>query len=165
MKILVIHGPNLNLLGSREPEIYGHRTLAEIDAMLVRHGRDRKVEVECFQSNHEGVIIDQIQQAAASGFAAIVLNPGAFAHTSLAIMDAIRSVKTPVVEVHLTNIHARGPERNRSVTAGVCRGIVSGFGADSYLLGLDAASRLASPSRRRAASPRARRVTRTRRKR
>ena len=142
MKILVIHGPNLNLLGTREPEIYGTHTLAEIDAMLVRHGSDAKLQVETYQSNHEGEIVDRIQQAASAGFAAIVLNPGAYAHTSLAIADAIRSVSTPVVEVHVSNIHARGPERSRSVTGAACRGMITGFGPESYRLGLDAAARL-----------------------
>lgn len=164
MKILVIHGPNLNLLGTREPEIYGRRTMAEIDAMLARHAREHGAEVDAFQSNHEGEIIDHIQQAAASGYGAIVLNPGAYAHTSLAIMDAIRSVKTPVVEVHLTNIHARSAARNHTVTGAVCRGVVTGFGAESYLLGLDAALRLARPAPRRSART-ARKTRGTRRKR
>jgi 3-dehydroquinate dehydratase-2 len=163
MKILVIHGPNLNLLGSREPEIYGTSTMAQIDGMLARHGREKGVEVDSFQSNHEGDIIDRIQ-GAAPGYAAIVINPGAYAHTSLAIADAIRSVKTPVVEVHLTNIHARGSLRAESVTASACRGIVSGFGADSYLLGLDAAIRLCA-SRRRPAAPRTRKASPSHRKR
>jgi 3-dehydroquinate dehydratase-2 len=160
MKILVINGPNLNLLGTREPSIYGKQTLAEIEAQMIRHGREHNIQVDTFQSNHEGDLIDQIQQAAASGYAAIVLNPGAYAHTSLAIADAVRSVKTPVVEVHVTNIHARGAERAHSVTAAACQGLISGFGAACYLLGLDAAARLAKPSRRspvhtsRKASPR-----------
>ncbi|HEX5131653.1 MAG TPA: type II 3-dehydroquinate dehydratase [Candidatus Krumholzibacteria bacterium] len=148
MKILVIHGPNLNLLGTREPEIYGTQTLAQIDAGLARHGRDIGVEVESFQSNHEGEIIDRIQRAVDAGVAAIVLNPGAYTHTSLAIADAIRAIATPVVEVHLSNLHARGAERARSVTASACRGIVSGFGADSYRLGIDAALRLARAPKR-----------------
>ena len=164
MKILVIHGPNLNLLGSREPAIYGTDTLAQIDSMLVRHGREKGADVDSFQSNHEGDIIDRIQ-AAVGTYAAIVINPGAYAHTSLAIADAIRSINTPVVEVHLTNIHARGALREQSVTAAVSRGIVSGFGADSYVLGLDAAIRLGALGRRKASSPRTRKTTRTRRKR
>ncbi len=149
MKILVIHGPNLNLLGTREPEIYGKQTLREIDSMLVRHGHEQGIEIESFQSNHEGEIIDRIQQAAESGFSAIVMNPGAYTHTSLAIADAVRGVALPVVEVHLSNLHARGAERARSVTATACRGIISGFGADSYRLGVDAAARLSRPSRAR----------------
>jgi 3-dehydroquinate dehydratase-2 len=148
MKILVIHGPNLNLLGTREPEIYGTLSLAKVDAMLVEHGHELEVEVETFQSNHEGEIIDRIQKAAAAGVGAIVINPGAYTHTSLAIADAIRAVKTPVVEVHLSNLYARGVERATSVTAAACSGIVSGFGAASYLLGIEAARALAKPSRR-----------------
>lgn len=160
MKILVIHGPNLNLLGTREPEIYGTTTLAEIDAMLARYGRERGVEVDSFQSNHEGEIVDRIQGAAAARHVAIVLNPGAYAHTSLAIADAIRSVRTPVVEVHVSNIHARGTERARSVTAAACRGIVSGFGPDSYRLGIEAAVALVP---RRRPGPRSGKKTRSRR--
>ncbi len=153
MKILVIHGPNLNLLGTREPEIYGRRTLSEIDALIRRHARDRGAEVDTVQTNHEGEIIDRIQGAAATGARAIVINPGAYTHTSLAIADAIRAVAVPVVEVHLSNLHARGPERARSVTASASAGIISGFGFESYLLGIDAAIRVAGP-RRRAGSPR-----------
>jgi 3-dehydroquinate dehydratase-2 len=163
MKILVIHGPNLNLLGTREPEIYGTQTLREIDAALVRYTRDLAVELECFQSNHEGTIIDRIQQASDSGVAAIVLNPGAYTHTSLAIADAIRAVATPVVEVHLSNLHARGAERSRSVTATACRGIISGFGADSYRLGIDAAIGLAKAPRARKKQPPATRKARGKR--
>ena len=165
MKILVIHGPSLNLLGTREPEIYGTRTLAQIDAMLVRHGREHGVEVDSFQTNHEGEIIDRIHQAAETGYAAVVMNPGAYAHTSLAIADAVRSVKTPVVEVHLSNLHARGEERARSVTAAACRGLICGFGTDSYLLGLDMATRLGTPSRRRGSARKTPRSARKRRSR
>jgi 3-dehydroquinate dehydratase II len=149
MKILVIHGPNLNLLGTREPEIYGTLSLPKVDAMLVEHGHELGIEVEAFQSNHEGAIVDRIQEAAAAGVAAIVLNPGAYTHTSMAIADAIRAVKTPVVEVHLSNLYARGVERQTSVTAAACRGIVSGFGVASYLLGIEAARALATPGRSR----------------
>lgn len=142
MKILVIHGPNLNLLGTREPEVYGTQTLADLDDDIEDHTRDRGVEVVTFQSNHEGEIIDRIQQASSNGFDAIVINPGAYTHTSLAIADAIRAVETPVVEVHLSNIHARGGGRARSVTARAAAGIVSGFGFQSYALGIDAAMKL-----------------------
>jgi 3-dehydroquinate dehydratase-2 len=159
MTILVIHGPNLNLLGQREPEIYGKKTLKEIDALVVAHGKKLGVEIKTAQSNHEGVIIDLIQTAAGDGVSAIVLNPGAYSHTSVAIADAIRSVKTPVVEVHLTNLYARGGDRSRSITAAACRGIVSGFGFESYLLGLEAAVRI-GPSARRST----RRRSRSRRK-
>ncbi|MCI0451354.1 MAG: 3-dehydroquinate dehydratase [Candidatus Latescibacteria bacterium] len=154
MTILVIHGPNLNLLGTREPEIYGKKTLKEIDALIVAHGRKLGVEVRTTQANHEGVIIDLIQTAAADGVDAIVLNPGAYSHTSVAIADAIRSVKTPVIEVHLTNVFARGGDRTRLVTATNAKGVLLGFGFESYLLGLEAAARVAIPRRR--ASPRRR---------
>lgn len=169
MKILVIHGPNLNLLGTREPAIYGRRTLAEIDALIRSHAGERGAEVETVQSNHEGVIIDHIQGAAAAGAHAIVINPGAYTHTSLAIADAVRGVAIPVVEVHLSNLHARGAERAHSVTATACAGIISGFGFHSYLLGIDAAIKLAGPRRRGSlrhstATPPARRASTSRRR-
>jgi 3-dehydroquinate dehydratase II len=137
--ILVLHGPNLNLLGQREPGVYGRVTLAEVDAAIARHAGTRDVKVECRQSNHEGVLVDAIQQAADQGFAAIVLNPGAFTHYSYALRDAIAAVAIPVLEVHLSNLSGREPFRHRSVTAPVCRGQIAGFGLQSYLLGLDAA--------------------------
>jgi len=165
MKILVIHGPNLNLLGTREPEVYGKRSLASIDASLVEYGREKGVEVESFQSNHEGAIIDHLQQASGQGVDAIVINPGAYTHTSLAIADAIRAIPVPVIEVHLSNLYARGPERARSLTAAACRGLVSGFGPDSYRLGIDAALRLAALRRRPASSSRIRGKSRPRRSR
>ena len=164
MKILIIHGPSLNLLGTREPAIYGKRSLAEIDAILVAYGRTRDLEVVTCQSNHEGEIIDRIHSAAAEKCAAIVLNPGAYTHTSMAIADAIRAVATPVVEVHLSNLFARGPERAHSVTATAARGIVSGFGHESYLIAIDAAARLALPAPRhqRGKNPTRRRATKKR---
>ena len=137
--ILVLHGPNLNLLGQRETSVYGRLTLAEVDAAIAQHAAARGVKVECRQSNHEGALVDAIQQAADQGFAAVVLNPGAFTHYSYALRDAIAAVAVPVVEIHLSNIHAREPFRQRSVTAPACRGQISGFGPQSYLLGLDAA--------------------------
>ena len=137
--ILVLHGPNLNLLGSREPAVYGRTTLAEVDAAIARHGEARGVRVDCRQSNHEGVLVDAIQQAAAQGFAAVVLNPGALGHYSYALRDAIAGVDLPVVEVHLSNVQARESFRHRSVIAPVCRGQIAGFGLHSYLLGVDAA--------------------------
>jgi 3-dehydroquinate dehydratase-2 len=137
--ILVLHGPNLNLLGQREPGVYGALTLADVDAAIARHAAARSVKLECRQSNHEGVLVEAIHGAAGEGFAAIVLNPGAFTHYSYALRDAIAGIGLPVVEVHLSNVHAREPFRHRSVTAAVCRGQIAGFGVHSYLLGLDAA--------------------------
>jgi 3-dehydroquinate dehydratase-2 len=138
MNLLVIHGPNLNLLGTREPEIYGTTTLAELNQLIDDHAASSQVQVECFQSNHEGEIIDQIQRSSTS-HDAIIINPGAYTHTSIAIYDALRAIETPAYEVHLSNIHARGDMRNKSVTAGACVGIISGFGVTSYLLAIDAA--------------------------
>jgi 3-dehydroquinate dehydratase-2 len=138
VKVLVLHGPNLNLLGSRDPAVYGTTTLAEIDAELVRRGKDRGVEVRCAQSNLEGELVEQIQRA--KGWAAaIVINPGGYTHTSVAIRDAIDAIALPTIEVHLSNLHAREEFRARSITAAACIGQICGFGAQSYYLGLDAA--------------------------
>jgi 3-dehydroquinate dehydratase-2 len=135
----VIHGPNLNLLGTREPDVYGTRTLEDLDRGITDYAASRGVEIETFQSNQEGDIVDRIQRSATEGADAIVINPGAYTHTSLAIADALRGVAVPAIEVHISNIHGREPERSRSLTAGACLGIVSGFGFESYLLGIDAA--------------------------
>jgi 3-dehydroquinate dehydratase-2 len=140
--ILVLHGPNLNLLGTREPEVYGRLTLAQVNREIQRYGRRRGVRVECRQSNHEGELIDAIQTADRKGFGAIVLNPGAFTHYSLALRDAVAAIRLPVVEVHLSNVHAREEFRRRSVIAPVARGQISGFGLTSYLLGMEAALEL-----------------------
>ncbi|MDI6782090.1 MAG: type II 3-dehydroquinate dehydratase [bacterium] len=141
MRILVIHGPNLNLLGTREPGIYGSVTMKEIDNSLKETGQVLGVEVECFQSNHEGAIIDKISQARGSNtdFDAIIINPGAYTHTSIAIADAISGVNIPTIEVHISNIHKREEFRQKSFIAAVAVGQITGFGKDSYLLGLRAA--------------------------
>lgn len=137
MKVLVIHGPNLNLLGSREPKVYGTKTLDEVNAVVQAHADARGVEVSFFQSNHEGDIIDEIQQATGS-HDAIVINPGAFTHYSLAIRDALLAVGLPAVEVHISNIHGREEFRTTSVIAAACRGQISGFGSRCYALAIDA---------------------------
>jgi 3-dehydroquinate dehydratase II len=135
--LLVIHGPNLNMLGTREPEVYGTTTLADIDSALARLAQELGVELETFQSNGEGDLVTRIQQAGTKN-AGIVINPGAYTHTSVAIRDAIASIPIPVVECHLSNIHKREEFRHRSLVAGVAAGQVMGFGADSYLLALRA---------------------------
>ena len=138
IRILVIHGPNLNLLGSREPSIYGTTTLAEVDAELEVRGRAAGAEVDCAQSNLEGELVDLIQNAAAR-YDALIINPAGYTHTSVVIRDAIEAVGLPVVETHLSNIHAREAFRHTSLTAAKCVGQISGFGPQSYYLGLDAA--------------------------
>jgi len=146
--VLVLHGPNLNLLGIREPDVYGALTLEQIDERLRTLAAELGVEIEIFQSNAEGDLVDRIQQA--RGVAqAILINPAAYTHTSVAIRDAILAVGLPVIEVHLSNIHRREEFRQRSLISGVAVGQVSGFGADSYLLGLRAAVRVIASTRSR----------------
>ncbi|NBQ37567.1 MAG: type II 3-dehydroquinate dehydratase [Synechococcus sp.] len=136
MRILVLHGPNLNLLGSREPGLYGRDTLSEIDAELQQQAERLGAELVCFQSNHEGALVDQIQQAA-SEVNGILINAGAFTHTSVAIRDALLAVKLPFVELHLSNVHAREEFRHHSVVSGVVTGTIAGFGMDSYAIALE----------------------------
>ena len=136
MRILVLHGPNLNLLGTREPQVYGYATLADIDRDLVGIGAELGVSVECCQSNHEGVLIDRIHAAFREGVSGILINPGAYTHTSIALRDAIAAVALPTVEVHLSNVHARESFRRRSHIAPVAIAQVAGFGAAGYGLAL-----------------------------
>jgi 3-dehydroquinate dehydratase-2 len=135
---LVLHGPNLNLLGTREPAVYGRVSLGEVDRLVREHGRKLGLRVESRQSNHEGQLIDWLQAARKEGFLGIVFNPGAFTHYSIALRDAVAAIELPVVEVHLSNVHAREEFRRHSVIAAAARGQISGFGPQSYLLGLDA---------------------------
>jgi 3-dehydroquinate dehydratase II len=136
LHIAVLHGPNLNLLGRREPEIYGSTTLAEIDRSLVERGQKRGATVETFQSNVEGELVTRIQEVAASA-QGLILNPAAYTHTSIAIYDALKAAALPCIEVHLSNLHRREPFRRRSLTAAACVGTIAGFGARSYFLALD----------------------------
>jgi 3-dehydroquinate dehydratase-2 len=135
--VLVIHGPNLNLLGKREPDIYGTQTLEDINSAIVNKGMELQLQMETFQSNDEGAIIDKIHLSMAK-VDGIIINPGALTHYSIAIRDAIKATGIPCIEVHLSNIHAREEFRKVSMIAPVCIGQISGFGADSYLLALQA---------------------------
>ncbi len=130
--LLILHGPNLNLLGTREPETYGRTTLAEIDADLQRICSERGATMRAFQSNHEGVLVDRVQAAAADGTDFIVINPAAFTHTSVALRDALAGVSIPFLEVHLSNVHRREPFRQRSYFSDLAVGVICGLGSASY---------------------------------
>lgn len=139
MKVLVLHGVNLNMFGRRDPELYGTITLAEIDAQLTALASQLGVDIDIFQTNDEGAMCERIHEGHADGTDAIVVNAGAWTHYSYGIRDALAILTVPIVEVHMSNVHAREPFRHDSVFAGVARGQISGFGVDSYLLGLRAA--------------------------
>lgn len=147
MKILVIHGPNLNLLGERQPDIYGKFTLEEIDSQLKKIAKNEKVDLEIFQSNHEGEIVEKIGKAKGKADC-LLINPAAYTHTSVAIRDAIEGVGIPTVEVHISNIYAREEFRHTSLIAPVAVGQVCGFGINSYKLGLKAAIEIAKKGKR-----------------
>ena len=138
IRILVLHGPNLNMLGLREPDIYGTTTLADVNDRIAALAQELGVEVDTFQSNHEGQLVDKIQ-AARGQYAALIINAGAYTHTSVALLDAILSAELPTIEVHLSNLYKREPFRHHSYIARAAVGQICGFGADSYLLGLRAA--------------------------
>lgn len=137
MKILVLHGPNLNLLGTREPEVYGSMTLDDINNKLTELGKELGVEIKCLQSNHEGALIDALHDAG-TWANSVVFNPGAYTHTSIALRDAITAIQIPVIEVHLSNVYAREEFRHVSMISAVCKGKIAGLGWKSYALALRA---------------------------
>lgn len=136
-RLLVIHGPNLNLLGSREPEKYGRTTLADINLALSRRAESAGIDLETFQSNHEGALIERIHAAREQGVRAIVINPAGYTHTSVALRDALAAVEIPFVEVHLSNVYAREPFRHHSYFSALAIGVISGLGSEGYLLALE----------------------------
>jgi 3-dehydroquinate dehydratase-2 len=143
MKILILHGPNLNMLGTREPDVYGSMTLGNINAALLELGNELGAELKCFQSNHEGALIDELQEARtwANG---VVFNPGGYTHTSVALRDTIAAIGIPVIEVHISNVYAREEFRHHSRISPVCRGKIVGLGWRSYTLGLRALTEILS---------------------
>lgn len=145
--VLVLHGPNLNLLGVREPSIYGRETLQDIDRGLAERGKSAGVRVDTFQSNHEGALVDRIQAARADGTAFIVINPGAYTHTSVAIRDALAAVGVPFIEVHLSNIHAREAFRHRSFVSDLALGTIAGLGSSGYRYALEHALARVKPGK------------------
>jgi 3-dehydroquinate dehydratase-2 len=144
--IYVLNGPNLNMLGKREPGIYGGQTLTDIEAMCVEEGKKLGLEIICRQSNHEGALVDWIHEAGDKA-AGVAINAGAYTHTSIALHDAIKAVKIPVVELHLSNVHAREEFRHKSMIAPAAKGVICGFGAHSYILALNALNTLTTQTK------------------
>ena len=140
--IMVLNGPNLNLLGTREPEVYGSETLDDVAVRLEDRARELGVDIDMRQSNHEGHLVDWLHEAASRGAKAVILNAGAYTHTSVAVRDAVKAIPVPVIEVHISNPHARERFRHHSHIAPVAKGTIAGFGTQGYLLALDAAARL-----------------------
>ena len=138
-KILLLNGPNLNLLGTREPQIYGHDTLADVEAMATKIGSARGVGVDCFQSNHEGALIDRIHAARLDGTKFIVINPGGLTHTSVALRDALNGVAIPFIEIHVSNVHKREAFRHHSFLSEIAAGVIVGFGVSGYAMAVNAA--------------------------
>jgi 3-dehydroquinate dehydratase-2 len=138
-KILLLNGPNLNLLGTREPQVYGHDTLADVESRAIALGAARGVSIECFQSNHEGALIDRIQAARVDGTACIVINPGGLTHTSVALRDALAGVAIPFIEIHISNIHRREAFRHHSYLSELAAGVLVGFGVAGYAMAVNAA--------------------------
>ena len=143
LPVYVLNGPNLNLLGSREPEVYGRATLSDIEKAVKQRAKSHGLKVVFRQSNHEGMLVDWIQEARAKA-AGVIINPGAYSHTSIAILDAFKALDKPVIEVHLSNPHQREGFRHRSYVSAVAKGVIAGFGSSSYLLAIDAMAELVS---------------------
>jgi 3-dehydroquinate dehydratase II len=144
--VYVLNGPNLNLLGLREPDIYGHSTLADVEKLCRAAAAKHGLEVEFRQSNHEGALVDWIQQARTENAVGLVINPAGYGHTSVAILDALATLEAPIIEVHISNIHAREPFRRRTYVSQVARGVVCGFGISGYVLAIDGLAALIAPA-------------------
>jgi 3-dehydroquinate dehydratase II len=144
--VYVLNGPNLNLLGLREPDIYGHSTLADVEKLCRAAAAKHGLEVEFRQSNHEGALIDWIQQARTENAVGLVINPAGYGHTSVAILDALATLEAPIIEVHISNIHAREPFRRRTYVSQVARGVLCGFGISGYVLAIDGLAALIAPA-------------------
>ena len=136
-KILILNGPNLNLLGTREPQVYGHTTLADVEALMAKLAVERGVDAECFQSNHEGALIDRIHAARTQGVGYIMINPGGLTHTSVALRDALAGVAIPFIEVHISNVHKREEFRHHSYLSGIAEAVLCGFGTSGYSMALN----------------------------